>query len=838
MVQGSPGLTLSPPRYRGDLEGVGMIGTGASGGTARFGRVRGDIDVGSFEDSTQEISLFYGCKSVAHVRSVLREQVELETSAMLDLVAEADAFDVIELMRMHEFPSVPDPRVTMPSGSALAVELVAAVLLSRSSRKPSDVPREETRPHEKIAELHARAKRLARLATYRQQYEAKFSDHVLAGLASDYQGAVLNIRNFQYDHIRNEQERRLFRHPVVEEVMNQHLGYGYDDVVGVRSALKSISADRMTSLRDKIGDIMVEHQGDSSEEVPEQAISRFREAMVALMFLPGERATIYAREIAEAGQLNEARVLKVLNSYSQDFDDSIAAGMRVFDLLTATNAFLTTPLVADGAGGFVSTVNDPGLDSLRRVLEQALVSHESDWRRYDQRARQSVSEGLAIESFERVLDCKALHKGFHYYAPKKGRSEGDVNAGCREVNSVADRVEGDGLFLVDDVAIVVEVKAKSVASQSRRGDVRRLKADLKATIGDANKQAARLQRLIEVNGGVWLTPDSWLDLSQVREVRSVIVLLDDVGPLGVAIGDLQVAGLLAERRPPWVASLHDLMVVAEICDRPSEFLLYLRRRTDSGVATVYRAFDELDLFMLFLNGELYVDDDPGEVRREHNPVPQAKDWNRRWRDESAVGTIVADHCQSLSEWYLRDQIPDFEQQPTKPTFNIAQEIAPLVDSIAKRGQPGWLRCTTDLLSLSGGTQVRLVQGIRECRRRASVDGKYHDMFMSFAGMWGSPTVLVGVIPALGDNIAFRDQLYQYALVKGYQLRSDRTYGLLFNAEGDFLDCVYITNPPRSDADLDRLVVEMGLQSDGQASMPKPPYARRSTKKLRGKRKRR
>ncbi|MGM0696819.1 MAG: hypothetical protein ACQET9_08425, partial [Actinomycetota bacterium] len=236
---------------------------------------------------------------------------------MLDLVAEADAFDVIELMRMREFPPVPDPRVTTPGGSALAVELVAAMLLSRSSRKPSDVPREMTRPHEKIEELHARAKRLARLATYRQQYEAYLGGHVLARLAAEYQAAVLNIRNLQYDHIREEQERRLFQHPVVEGLMLQHLGYGYDDVVGVRNALKTISADRMTSARDETSDIMSDYHGVSPEEIPEQVIDRFREVMIDFMFLPGERATIRASELAEAGQLDEGGVLAVLNSYSQ-----------------------------------------------------------------------------------------------------------------------------------------------------------------------------------------------------------------------------------------------------------------------------------------------------------------------------------------------------------------------------------------------------------------------------------------------------------------------------------------------------------------------------------------
>lgn len=815
-----------------------MISAEAMGHSIRLARVLGDIDVEDFGDPTKEIGLFAGCHSVADVRTVLREQVKIETTAMLKLVAEADAFDVIELMRMREFPPVPDPRVTMPGGSALAVEMVAAVLLSRSSRKPSEIPREETRPHEQIAELHTRAKRLARLATYRQRYEAYLSEHVLARLASEYQGAVLNIRNLQYDHIRDEQERGLFQHLVVEELMKKHLGYGYDDVVNIREALKSISADRMTSLRDETGDIMLEYQEISPEEMPEEVIARFREAMIDLIFLPGKRATIYAAELAEAGQMDATKVLAVLNSYSQVFDDSISAEVRVFDILTGTNPFLTTPLVADGAGGFVSTVNDPGLDSLRRIFERMLVPHSSDMRRYDQRARQPVSEGLAIASLERVLGCPVRHSGFYYYAPKKGGSGGDLDATCANVNLVADRVEGDGLFLIDDVAIVVEVKAKSVANQSRHGDVRRLESDLKATIGDANNQSMRLQRLIEENGGIWLTPASWLDLSQIREIRSVIVLLDDVGPLGVAIGDLQAAGLLAERRPPWVASLHDLMVIAEICDRPSEFLLYLRRRTDTGVATFYRGVDELDLFMLFLGGGLYVDEDPDQVRRNHLSAPPVKvrDWRRR--DESTVGTMVADHCQPLNEWYLRDQIPESEPHPAKPTFNIVQEIVPIIDSIAGLGDPGWLRCTTDLLGLAGETQTRLVKGIRESRRRASADGDYHDMLISFAGMWGHPTVFVGIAPQAGDKRAYRTRLSQYMRVKSYQLQSDRAYGLLFDADGSLLDFVYLTCPTASDPELDRLVGDMGLQPAGRASRPTPPSAQRSKKRLRGKKKRR
>jgi hypothetical protein len=60
---------------------------------------------------------------------------------MVDLVADADAFDVIELMRMRELSIVPDPRFAPPGGAPLRVEIVAAVLLVRPSRKPDSIPR-------------------------------------------------------------------------------------------------------------------------------------------------------------------------------------------------------------------------------------------------------------------------------------------------------------------------------------------------------------------------------------------------------------------------------------------------------------------------------------------------------------------------------------------------------------------------------------------------------------------------------------------------------------------------------------------------------------------------
>ena len=343
-------------------------------------------------EALSELKLFEDCETSQDVRAVLYEQTKQAVSAITDLIAEADAFDVIELMRMREFPPVPDPRVVMPESSALVVEIVAAVLLSRASRKPDPRPRRETRPHEAVTALHQHASRLSRIATYRLQFESHLRDDPLAALAAEYQAAVLNIRNLQYDQIRLEHERRLFANPGVEELMHQYLGYSYADVLAVRSAMAELSSQRMTALRDGTADIIEKYPGVSPAEIPADDVDEFMNMMIPFMFLPADRAVITGEEVAAAARIDVETATRVLSSYAQTFDPTVDAVERVYNMLAGTNLFLVTPLVTDGDGNFVATTNDVGLDSLRRIFEKALPPNSQEFVRYDKGARQKTSE--------------------------------------------------------------------------------------------------------------------------------------------------------------------------------------------------------------------------------------------------------------------------------------------------------------------------------------------------------------------------------------------------------------------------------------------------------------
>jgi hypothetical protein len=429
----------------------------------------------------------------------------------------------------------------------------------------------------------------------------------------------------------------------------------------------------------------------------------------------------------------------------------------------------------------------------------------------------------------------ATYPNLSYYAPRQGQSETDLSAACPSPQAVGDPTECDGLFVIGDVAICVEVKGRTIADAARRGDRARLATEIKKIFGEGARQAQRLEQLISHNHGIWLGDGSWLDLARVREVRTIVVGLDDFGPLSVALGDLERAGLLGEGSMPWIASMHDLEVISKVVDRPAEFLLWLRRRADSGVATYYRGADELDLFMLFLDGALYVEPDPEEVRRYHPAAGPSRSHARKMHQRDARPTIVGTHTDPLDAWmYWTEGTSPYEVgKPTLNTHPAAQEI---VDFLADGRKPGWLRFGADLLALAGPAQKKLGDSLREIVDKARADGRWHSIVYSYTDLRDHPTFFAGTVPRDGTLREALERLKTYMAAKKHQLQSDRSLGLLLDQRSQIVGTVYMNDLPGDDPDLDSLGQAIGLRSIEGSHRPVPPSARRATHRLRGQRK--
>ena len=229
-------------------------------------------------------------------------------------------------------------------------------------------------------------------------------------------------------------------------------------------------------------------------------------------------------------------------------------------------------------------------------------------------ASRHYAESKAAEALSSLLgEAELRWKAQDYVGPLSIANAAAFGRDADRSSVEARGYESDLLFVVDGVALCVEVKAGSVTDKARGGHAKRLATDLEKTLKEGNEQADRLANLIRINQGVWSTDGEWIDLGGVVEVHSIIVMLDDMGPLSLSMNELAAKGIIETDDVPWIVSMHDLIVMSRTFDHPAQFLEYLRRRRGRKLAMMVRGADELDMLMWFLNGGMYFDPDPNDV---------------------------------------------------------------------------------------------------------------------------------------------------------------------------------------------------------------------------------
>ncbi len=380
----------------------------------------------------------------------------------MEQMAAADAFDLIELMRLREVPISPvlglEPGF---EGSGAALEMVALTLTCRASRLATNPDRADTRnPHELIPELHDAAMRLLRLTTFYVMVSARFSEEPLASLAAEYQANVVNVRTMQYPRLQDQHNAALLAGDRLRGVVETALGFSYEQFVEARDAIADLYSGRFMALRDETAAIVEEFP--TPDAVPPEVGERFSEAMIQMMFLPGERAQFTAADLADRVDLDPNALQSILDAFSIGFSER-DPGDAIIAFLRGDNPFRTAGLVTDGQGNYVIASNPIGTDALRYIVEEALKD-DPRWNAYD-KARTAVSEGLAIDEIEKLLQTKARCRGLKYFAPKEGIDTSQLGSGCTNLTEVGKETECDGLFIVDDLALCVEVKGRSVADQ-------------------------------------------------------------------------------------------------------------------------------------------------------------------------------------------------------------------------------------------------------------------------------------------------------------------------------------------------------------------------------------
>ena len=354
-------------------------------------------------------------------------------------------------------------------------------------------------------------------------------------------------------------------------------------------------------------------------------------------------------------------------------------------------------------------------------------------------------------------------------------------------------------------------------------------------ITKASDQATRLQQRIEEDGGVRLHKGGWLDLGHIREIHTVALSLEDLSGVATATSELVAAGLLDADHIPWVVSIHDLQVIAQVVDRPSEFLLYLRRRRDPEVSLAYAAPDELDLFLYFYEAGLYVAPNPHVMVAElpYVPVARAADLRRRKYQGRA---IISTRTDPLDAWHYAELDPELPR--VKKPVLTGSPTTSLADELQARGSYGWLSIGATLLSGSTKAQADMLRIPKKLLASPHGDGRERTQTVPIGARLSDAWLLVWMTRPPRQSLADISQLAgDYLRAKKYQLKFNRGAVLIYD-EGtkELVDVVYDGTLPTPDPAMDRAIV--GLFPPDRMSSSPPPKRRSTTGNKNKRRKRR
>lgn len=268
--------------------------------------------------------------------------------------------------------------------------------------------------------------------------------------------------------------------------------------------------------------------------------------------------------------------------------------------------------------------------------------------------RQDAHERLVSAALEKVFGATHVRSGHHY----------DLSSG--------EHGEVDTLVCAE-WPLVFEAKAIALTESGRQGAPGRVDKKLKEILGKPLDQTDRALTYIVDEGGRSFASTQRGKLVDVLPGKvaggtAIIVTFERIDPFASA--GLEVAGDV--KRPTWVVSLTDLLMVADILTDPAAFHHYARTRANmysAGAST----FAEADALGAYLGNRLSV--------------------LQGGLAEQATRVIIGYSCAALNDFYTRQECA---LETTKPTTGVPEQVTRALATAIT--QPGWVNCVDAVMA--------------------------------------------------------------------------------------------------------------------------------------------
>jgi hypothetical protein len=606
------------------------------------------------------------------------------------------------------------------------------------------------------------------------------------------------VRSPGYEHHQRDTLVGLFQEST--DWMLASLGFSVLDVLAVEDAIQSVTSrkvfrrfDEGKEAIDKLKkDVRLARRGklpksDSTEMIthlsglpPSKASTQIKIAISGWIFsFIGTACKVFdAGELADEAKLPIERVLALLAFFSLEFGSMPSD----FFLMSPTHPLRERPFIHN-AGSFLYPVPGSMIWALQKRVETEMnpatghdVGNSKAWKKYEKH-RANYLESESLKLFKTMLKTDEVYSNLSYSFVGDGeQKEGEL----------------DGLIAFDKTLLLVEAKAGALTASARRGGRERIKSNIKSLLGKAHQQALRAHAYIEkTDFPKFLTEDGSeisVDKSRFERVFLVSTTLDPMDVFNAALHEVVSAGLIEEKHLPWVVSIDNLRVIAEMNEFPTQFIHYLTRRLRVNDFKKFYAGDELDWFGLYLSKGLYFDKDERFAEATHVMFD---------------GSFSADFDDYY--FYAQGQRVKPAVKPRQPMPKLLRRIILELDSHTEAD--GHSEAILRLLDWDDESREKFIAGLGELRRRTRNDGRIHDFTMASSDE-GAGVTCFATSPS--NSREAQRKLRSYCFMKKYQVRADSWVGFLTLVDQNPIiqGFVVLADPWAHDDELERFVARL------------------------------
>lgn len=547
-------------------------------------------------------------------------------------------------------------------------------------------------------------------------------------------------------------------HPL-ENTIFEIFGFKISDSTKIRKSISKMLNEKQQEEHDKILLKMnnfekeIEHYKKTSKRKIDDNLSKkqledfskisnehLRESLFFLLnnnlhFKFSEIYTFTSNELANYSKVNLSSVKAYLKLLSCEFP-SLTQRDEIFEPITLLR---TKPILKNESKYLI-----PSIPLHTWALEEVLEKKINQNSKLNNKYRKTKHDFLLNKGFEYF---KKIIPNSTFFPPNLFYKEDD------------NRYETDGLIIYDKVLFIIEAKASKLSLKSKSGHKLKTEDHLKDIIKHSYNQGIRTLDYIEKNEtAVFETKNGkkhTIDKNDFNDIIIVTLTLEPIGSLSMLVKATNEIGYFGVKHFPWIISIYDLIIIADLFDNPILLFHYIKRRKRFLSEKIFSTFEELDLIAYFLLNGLYIEHTVNDAKKENVNM-----------------VYFAPETDYINDYYMF-KFGHKEKDTVKPSSFLTKEFNNFLNQIDKSNIEHKVKISLLLLEFNKKSIDQLMSYVEKVKEQFKKDKQPHDCAIYTESQKGIGfTFMVGA-----DKPELDFRLYNYCMFKLDQLNSNIWIGL-------------------------------------------------------------